>query len=455
MKILEVTHGFPPLQRGGTENNTYLLSKTLAKNKNLKIYVFSGGLSSKYYQDFKDETIDGINIRRIHSVSLSFLKQDFPNVDIFTYKNTHIEKMFMDYLDNVKPDVVHFQHTIGLSASLIHITLEKNLRPIVTIRDFWYLCPRIKLLTPTGDLCRGPEYGLNCFFCYSKGTLKTKKPTYSKLARQMFSIIKVPVSIKNYIKNRIMAMERYNIGDKYGNALPFFARYYYLKETLQSAKYIISPSLFLKSFYSEKMNIEPSRINFIPHGIVPFKTKRRSKGSIKRPVYFGYAGSPNKYKGAYLLIDVFKQIPPADAKLVIWGRGWEKISEQMKFSKNIIVKGEYSSQDLNKVFSSFDILIIPSTCYETFSFVAHEAFSARIPVIASNIGVFNDIIQDGKNGLLFERNDANSLYNSINKIIENPGLIAKFSKNIRKPKSWDKYVDELYNIYKEASRTMK
>jgi len=37
MKILQVVHGFPPKQRGGTEIYTYYLSKELAKSHEVHI----------------------------------------------------------------------------------------------------------------------------------------------------------------------------------------------------------------------------------------------------------------------------------------------------------------------------------------------------------------------------------------------------------------------------------
>lgn len=446
MKILEVTHGFPPYQTGGTENCTYLLSKTLAKNKDSTVYVFSGGLPSYYSLEFKDEVINGIYLRRIHSVSLSLFKKRFANVEVSTYKNTYMEKLFEDYLDKIQPDIVHFQHTIGLSASIIHIALERNLKPIVTIRDFWYLCPRIQLLTFNEDVCQGPEYGLNCYFCRSRVDYKMRTLPFYKKVRN-FVPIKIPFFMKSYLKDKVVTKGYRDSVELNKNILPFFMRYYYMMETLKTVS-IISPSHFLKSFYVEKTGIIPSNIKVIPHGIIPFDIKKRVK-SKKNPIYFGFIGVPDKHKGSHLLLEVFNKISPDDGKLVIWGRGWEKISKQINSSKNIIIKGEYSPENIGEVYSSFDILIIPSIWGETFSFVAHEAFSAKIPVIAANIGVFNEIIQDGKNGLLFKVNNTNSLYNCIMKIIKEPSLINKFSENIKKPKTWNEYVKELSYLYNE------
>jgi hypothetical protein len=44
--------------------------------------------------------------------------------------------MFLDVLDRVRPDVVHFQHVAHLSASLIPLTATLGYPTVVTLHDF-------------------------------------------------------------------------------------------------------------------------------------------------------------------------------------------------------------------------------------------------------------------------------------------------------------------------------
>ncbi len=451
MKILQVTLGFPPYQTGGTVSLTYLLSKGLTKNMNTKVFVFSGGLPSNVPYMFREDNFENVRIRRIHSVPSGYFDKKIPNVNIQTYKNPYVERLFEGFLEEIQPDIVHFQHTIGLSESLIYLTLKRKLKPVVTIRDFWYLCPRAHLLKPNGEICYGPEYGLNCFYCQTKEIVNRQNTPLSKKICNALPF-KIPLTAKRYIKDTIEKRKYSKTVREYNKILPFIIRYYYVTEALKSTSYIISPSHFLKSSYVEKTGMKISNITIIPHGIIPFNIKK-NKVFTEKQIRFGFIGLPGRYKGSHLLVKVFKKISPEIAKLVIWGKGWQEISKQIKSSENIILKGEYSLENLRKVFSSFDILIIPSICYETFSFVAHEAFYAKIPVIASNIGVFNEIIKHGKNGFLFKVNDTDSLYNCIKKIIDHPKLINEFSMNIKRPKTANEYVDEIYHFYKNILKS--
>jgi glycosyltransferase involved in cell wall biosynthesis len=449
MKILQVTHGFPPYQTGGTENCTYLLSKELKEKHNEKVFVFSGGLSRDCSSSFKDEGIDGIEVRRVHSFPFSILRQRIPEVGISTYRNAIIENIFMDYLEKTKPNVVHFQHTIGLSSSLINVAIKYHLRPIVTIRDFWYICPRIQMLKFNKSICAGPDCGFNCAYCTDAyRDERGRGIATSKLRKNVLKL--TPERIKNYLKTKRAERSYYESIRTAGKLLPFIMRYNYVTSALKTGHTIVAPSHYMKMMYVRTAAIEPRRIVVIPHGIIYFDPGKR-KG-VETPLRFGFCGPPSVHKGAHLLLEAFKRIPKEKARLIIWGKGWDKHSKALFNLPNIEIKGAYYPDDLGSVYASFDVLIIPSIWGETFSFVAHEAFLAKTPLIASRYGVFKEIIKDGENGLLFDVNDAGSLCSKLVAVIEKPKLIETFSVNIKAPKTWGQYSEELLQVYREASK---
>lgn len=447
MKVLQVAHGFPPYQTGGTENCTYLLSKQLAGKHNEEVFVFSGGLPHDYSYPYKDEKIEGVSVRRVHSLPFSILRQRIPGVGLPTYKNRIIENLFRDYLEKICPDVIHFQHTIGLSTSLIDMAIEYEMSTIATIRDFWYVCPRIQLLRHDGTICGGPDRGLNCAFCTGRSVRKDDDSFRSSKTERVLSKA-MPEKIKKIIRRRKGEMRHSRSMSMSKDLLPFIIRYNYVTETLKRANTIISPSKYLKEMHTVIANINPEKITVLPHGIIQFNAK--SRRVPKSPIRFGFCGFPSRHKGAYLLLDVFSKIPEDRGKLIIWGKGWNEISSELRSKSYVELKGPYYPKDLGSVYSSFDVLIIPSIWGETFSFVAHEAFFARVPVIASRYGVFKEIIKEGKNGLLFDVGSRDSLFEKVMEIVDHPELIEKFEKNIIPPKTWAQYSDELMEIYKKV-----
>ncbi len=54
-------------------------------------------------------------------------------------------------------------------------------------------------------------------------------------------------------------------------------------------------------------------------------------------------------------------------------------------------------------------LIVPSECYETFALTIAEAFACGIPVICSQLGAMQEIVEDGRTGLHFRAGNADDL----------------------------------------------
>jgi glycosyltransferase involved in cell wall biosynthesis len=443
MKILYVTLGFPPYQFGGTEQLSYLLAARMAREKDVSVAVFSGGLPRRFDGEYKEEEENGIRIRRVKSFSQRFLEAGTPLVELDTYKNEVFENLFERFAREVAPEIIHFQHTIRLSTSLIPRARNYAKKVVVSLQDFWYVCPRIHLLKPDNTMCLDPLRGRACYSCRKKISLKGVTASLGNRLRKR-SEKKLASRFYFRIKRELQKKRRTGNSRKKGLS-EFLARYKYVTEALNSADHILSPSVFLRDAYRRFNVVEGAKITAIPLGVAPFGTKE--KGDLTRPIRFGYAGSPMRHKGASLLFRAFSTIDPKETKLIIWGSGWEDWPQQGAKSKNVIFKGKYGRETLGTVFNSFDALIIPSLWGETFSFIAHEAFFAGVPVIASNVGVFPDIISPGRNGLLFEVNNFNSLRKQIDWILDDPERLKAMSAKIGNVKTDKEFADEIFRFY--------
>ncbi|MDY2735281.1 glycosyltransferase, partial [Intestinibacter sp.] len=93
------------------------------------------------------------------------------------------------------------------------------------------------------------------------------------------------------------------------------------------------------------------------------------------------------------------------------------------------VIGDYSYDDLNQIFKKTDLLIVPSLCKETFSFVTLEALSYGVPVLISdNVGA-KDIVEDNKSGFIINMNK-NELKQSILKLYESREILINMNRYI-------------------------
>jgi len=100
-------------------------------------------------------------------------------------------------------------------------------------------------------------------------------------------------------------------------------------------------------------------------------------------------------------------------------------------------------------------LIFPSELYETFGLSIIEAFACGVPVIASNLGAMQEMVEDGQNGLLFRAGDAEDLAQKVAWAWSNVDSMQKFGRNARlkyeAKYTADKNYVALMEIYRQAA----
>nr|MBC8492137.1 glycosyltransferase [Chloroflexota bacterium] len=112
MRIAQVVHWFLPRHLAGTEIYTYGLARELSKRHELHIYCREDGfLDRELYET--DEVYEGLPVRRVY-FNLIGVKANPANQALIEFKNSTIEGSFRRFLDQVKPDIVHFQHLFKL-----------------------------------------------------------------------------------------------------------------------------------------------------------------------------------------------------------------------------------------------------------------------------------------------------------------------------------------------------
>ncbi|QCT93960.1 glycosyltransferase family 4 protein [Caminibacter mediatlanticus TB-2] len=144
-------------------------------------------------------------------------------------------------------------------------------------------------------------------------------------------------------------------------------------------------------------------------------------------------------------------------KVVIIGDGYEKeklvkLTKKLQIEDKIEWKGFIPKENLSNYYSIFDVVVIPSR-FEGFGLTAIEAMSYKIPVIASNVDGLKEIIKDGEDGLLFNKEESKILADKILQIYKDQRLKNKLGENayekVKQKFSYEVYknkINELYEI---------
>jgi glycosyltransferase involved in cell wall biosynthesis len=168
-------------------------------------------------------------------------------------------------------------------------------------------------------------------------------------------------------------------------------------------KYIALTPHTKQLFLNSKLDYLGHKIIIKPNFCFPPKSVGNSTGN-----YFIYVGRLSEEKGIDVLLSAFKK---NNLLLKIVGSGplEADVIKAAVESKNIEFLGSLPPAEVALLLSNAKALIFTSQWYETFGMVIIEAFSAGVPVIASNIGHLQMTVKNGINGLLFTTGDTGSL----------------------------------------------
>lgn len=172
---------------------------------------------------------------------------------------------------------------------------------------------------------------------------------------------------------------------------------------------------------------EFGRRTFIEGGIPPGRiaVKHNMPGRVSGPGAGGdfvlFAGRLAKSKGIGVLLRAWasdETLPP----LRICGDGplADQVADATRKDDRIDWLGWQSGDDVDRLMGEAAALIVPSKWYEGWPLVIVEAMGRGTPVIATDHGVFPEMIDDGETGQLFELANPDALAAAVHDVCDDP-----------------------------------
>lgn len=168
-------------------------------------------------------------------------------------------------------------------------------------------------------------------------------------------------------------------------------------------------------------------------------------------------GRLDQNKNHQFLIDVVLDLKNKDVPvhLTIVGEGDERIDLQKKIahlnlSNQISLEGLQEKVEMN--LWNADVYI-HSAITEGFGLTLVEAMAAGLPVISLNGGGNRNVVHNGENGFLIEKQEVNLFSNYVIELIHNKSTCEMLSKNAKEfAKKFDiiNYIDKLTSVYKKV-----
>lgn len=289
--------------------------------------------------------------------------------------NPSIAKALKKVLKEYQPDIVQVQNLYPLISTSIFKPLKKEGYPVVM------RCPNYRLFCPNG-LCLDPE-GVVCEKCWGKG-----KETWCV---------------------------RKNCTNSFFKSLGYATRNAFARITGNIRKgvdvFIVQSEFQKKKF--ESQSIPAEHIGILP-GIAPVV------GNIEDTElgdFVTFVGRVSAEKGIYEFIDAARALPHIPFKVA--GNLDSSFEIPKDLPQNVEFVGFYKGDALNELYLKSRIIVVPSKWYEGFPNVIVRAMLLKRPVITTNIGAMQSIIDNDINGLLVPHADSNSLMQAIKELWPN------------------------------------
>jgi phosphatidyl-myo-inositol alpha-mannosyltransferase len=175
----------------------------------------------------------------------------------------------------------------------------------------------------------------------------------------------------------------------------------------------------------------------IPNGVAT----RRFQKAEPLPGWPGQGGSigflgrmDEPRKGLSVLLKAFELLAPErpGLRLLIAGGSGDAEDQLQKvpvaLRDRVVVLGAVSDEDKVRMLHSVDVFCSPNTGGESFGIVTAEAMAAGVPIVASDIDAFRQVLRNGEAGELFTTGDPSDLARAAARLLDDPARRAALSK---------------------------
>ncbi len=395
MKILQVTSAFLPDSRGGTELHAFHLSREFARcGHEVRVLTRCGEPARPDY-DRDEIAVEGLPVRRIN--------YNFGDAASFRdiYTNARMDALFAEELEIFQPDLVHIHHLTCLSTSMIDVAKDRGLPVVMTLHDFWMVCPRGQRIDPDLNICERIDR-LKCHSCLAR----LWPHFFPEVAHGRALAERAPKAIEDWDAHILRVLSRCDL--------------------------LLTPS----DFHLDRMGefaLPRERMAALPHGldVEHLLARRDPEAPIRR---IGFIGSVIPSKGVHLLTEAFAKLDRKDLELAIWGEAppfhgdvgyLARLKAATGPGQRVTFHGAYDQRELPLILRDIDVLVVPSLWWESFCLTIREGLLAGAVVVAADHGPMSEALAEGRDGLLFEPGSAVDLARKLRALLDDPALATR------------------------------
>lgn len=409
MKILQLAHNHPLFHAGGTEVVAMALHRAALK-QGYDSYFLGAADGTQRLPNPGTNLLAMSDDGRENVIHFSF----FDRFNLQQQDTFGGLREFRVFLETLRPDVVHIHHFLnfGMEAFFIIRNVLPNVRIILTLHDYYSICPSNGQLFKYDSIsrCDGPSF-IECQKCFPK-----RDPIAFKL--------------------RSLA----------------------IKGAFGVCNAVTSPSRFLKDLVEPNLKLS-SPIEVIENGYMgeaaPIIRDEEQKDCIR----FGYFGNISEVKGLRDLVQAVRLLSQERVSgfhLDVHGQQLfeDTILEKAiakakrKYAHRITFHGAYTAQETAFRMAAVDVIVFPSIWWENAPLVVYEALHMGRQVLCYPHSAAVEILQNWTAGIIAGDSTPAALAASMKSIIDNRAMAKLDSEGTRRTAS-DVFSDYLM-LYQRA-----
>jgi glycosyltransferase involved in cell wall biosynthesis len=421
LRVLLISLFHPELVRGGAQQICYELFQELREQPNVECFLLAS-LDESHPSLYKSGArITGFDGRKDEYL---FLTREY---DHWWHKigEPLLIESFIEFLQTIEPDVVHFHHFLTYGVDLISVVRRvlPACRIVFTFHEFMAICAANghMIRRTDGSLCDHASQ-VRCHQCFPE-----RGPE------------------------------------------EFLLRKMWMSQHLAHVDRFACPSEFMIDHYV-RWGIPYEKISHVTNGQRSYVTAPVQSHDKTRWNRFGFFGQLHDTKGLHIVlraVDILRADDFTDFHVEVNGDNLRFATEPVRqeieafmaaeqelppSERLVTLNGSYHVDQLQQRMSRIDWCIVPSLWWEAFGLVISEAWMFGKPVICSNVGAMAERVQDEVGGLLFEMGDPVALAAVMRRACTEEGLWQRMHDSLPEPPSRAAMADGYLRLYRDGAR---
>lgn len=221
---------------------------------------------------------------------------------------------------------------------------------------------------------------------------------------------------------------------------------------------IVVFSHYMKRLVSRQLLINPDRIVVFPLGVDLKKFDKIPSRSHKE-LTITFVGRLTRIKGVETLLralNILQHDFDFQANIVGDGplrRSLEELALKLGLESTVHFLGELEHSKIATHLWHTDVIAVPSMHECACTLVILEAFAAKVPIVASNVGGIPELVRNNETGLLVSPNDPAALASALKQVILDKVLRRRLIDNARRSVAdhdWSVVVEQYLSLYESS-----